>query len=158
MARAIEISARALAEDGVRPFGAVIVRDGEIVAEGVNRALADHDPTSHGEIEAIRAACRALGTTSLKGCVLYTSCEPCAMCASAILIAELDRVVYGADLDQSRAAFARHPSAPRAIPLDSAVLRAEVGKPIAERAGPARQALGDEAAAVLAAYAAKIAG
>lgn len=87
--------------DGVRrgdggPFGAVIVSsDGEIIATGHNKVLSLNDPTAHGEIVAIREACRKLGTYDLSGCVLYTSAEPCPMCLSAIIWANIKKVYYG---------------------------------------------------------------
>ena len=87
--------------DGGGPFGAVVVRDGELVATGQNRVTRDNDPTAHAEVQAIRAACTALGDFSLVGCVLYTSCEPCPLCLSAALWARLDRVVYAADRDDA---------------------------------------------------------
>lgn len=77
------------------PFGAVIVRDGEIIGKGHNRVLADHDPTMHGEVAAIRNACRNIGSHSLKGCTLYTTAYPCPMCMSAALWSGIDRIVYG---------------------------------------------------------------
>lgn len=70
--------------NGGGPFGAVIARDGEIVATGVNRVTASHDPTAHAEVNAIREACRRLGTFDLSGCEIYSSCEPCPMCLGAI--------------------------------------------------------------------------
>lgn len=77
------------------PFGCVIVKDDEVVARGHNRVLADHDPTAHGEMVALRRAGKALGTHDLSGCTLYTSSEPCPMCAAAIAWANVDRVYYG---------------------------------------------------------------
>lgn len=82
---------------GGGPFGALIVREGAIVATGVNRVTRDLDPTAHAEVTAIRAACRALGAFALTGCTLYTSCEPCPMCAASALWARLDRVVFCAN-------------------------------------------------------------
>ena len=76
------------------PFGAVIVKDDEIVAVGWNRVTSTNDPTAHAEMEAIRKACKKLNTFDLSGCVLYTSCEPCPMCASAIFWAHIDKVYY----------------------------------------------------------------
>ena len=88
----------ALSEENVRqgggPFGAVIVKDGEVVATGTNRVTASHDPTAHAEVSAIRAACQRLGTFDLSGCDIYTSCEPCPMCLGAIYWAHLDRMYY----------------------------------------------------------------
>ena len=90
-----------LSEENVRngggPFGAVIARDGEIVATGVNRVTSENDPTSHAEINAIRAAGRILGTFDLSGCEIYSSCEPCPMCLGAIYWAHLDRLYFGND-------------------------------------------------------------
>lgn len=91
----------ALSEENVRngggPFGAVIARNGEIVATGVNRVTDSCDPTAHAEVSAIRAACAELGTFDLSGCEIYTSCEPCPMCLGAIYWAHLDRMYYGND-------------------------------------------------------------
>lgn len=94
MRKAIELSVKNVAEGG-GPFGAVIARDGEIVATGVNRVTDEHDPTAHAEVSAIRAACRKLNTFDLSGCEIYTSCEPCPMCLGAIYWAHLDRMYYG---------------------------------------------------------------
>ncbi len=92
--------------DGGGPFAALVVRDDEVVAEGVNRVTRDLDPTAHAEVVAIRAACRALGAHSLAGCVLVSSCEPCPLCLAASLWARLDEVVYAADRDDAaRAGF-----------------------------------------------------
>ena len=84
MKRAIELArCTALEDNAGGPFGCVIVKDSEVVAEGANRVIADKDPTCHAEINAIRAACAVLGTHELRGCVLYTTCEPCPMCYGA---------------------------------------------------------------------------
>jgi len=88
--------ARAAEIDGEVPVGAVIVRDGEIIALGRNRVITDHDPTAHAEIVALRAAGLALGNYRLEGCDLYCTLEPCAMCAGAILHARIRRLVYAA--------------------------------------------------------------
>ena len=90
----------ALASENVRsrrggPFGAVIVKDGDIIAEGANSVTTLNDPTAHAEVSAIRAACQALGTFRLSGCEIYTSAEPCPMCLGAIYWAHLDRIWYG---------------------------------------------------------------
>lgn len=82
---------------GGGPFGAVIVKDGKVVATGVNRVTANNDPTAHAEVSAIRAACTKLGTFDLSGCVIYTSCEPCPMCLGAIYWAHIDKIYYGAN-------------------------------------------------------------
>lgn len=105
LARAIELAVANVAEGG-GPFGAVIVRDGAVVAEGQNRVTRDLDPTAHAEVQAIRAAGRALEDFSLTGCTLYASCEPCPLCVSASLWARLDRVVFAADRhDAARGGF-----------------------------------------------------
>ena len=77
------------------PFGAVVIKDGEIIGRGHNRVLINHDPTCHAEIEAIRDACRNLNTHDLTGCTLYTSCYPCPMCLSAIIWANIKKIYYG---------------------------------------------------------------
>lgn len=94
MRQAIELSIQNVAAGG-GPFGAVIARNGEIVATGTNRVTANMDPTAHAEVSAIRAAAAKLGTFDLSGCEIYTSCEPCPMCLGAIYWARLDRVYYG---------------------------------------------------------------
>lgn len=80
---------------GRAPFGAVIVKDGEVVATGENRVWADTDPTAHAEVTAIRIAARKLGTFDLSGCEIYTSCEPCPMCLAAIYWAKIEKIYYG---------------------------------------------------------------
>lgn len=94
MRRAIELSVRNV-EEGGGPFGAVIVKNGEIIAEGTNRVTADHDPTAHAEVSAIRKAAKQLDTFDLSGCDIYSSCEPCPMCLGAIYWAHLDNLYYG---------------------------------------------------------------
>lgn len=96
LARAVALATRNVA-DGGGPFGAVLVRGGAEIATGVNRVTQDLDPTAHGEVMAIRSACRDLGTHLLTGTVLYSSCEPCPMCLAAALWARVDRVVFAAD-------------------------------------------------------------
>jgi guanine deaminase len=98
--RTIELALGNIGEGG-GPFGALVVRDGELLAEGRNRVTRDSDPTAHAEVQAIRAACRALGDFSLAGATLYTSCEPCPLCLSAALWARVDRIVYAADRDDA---------------------------------------------------------
>ena len=82
-------------KNGGGPFGAVIVRNGQVIATGVNRVTANNDPTAHAEVSAIRAACAQLGTFHLQDCVIYTSCEPCPMCLSAIYWSGITRIYYG---------------------------------------------------------------
>lgn len=80
---------------GGGPFGAVVVKNGQIIAGSANSVTIDLDPTAHAEVNTIRAACRRLGTFDLSGCVIYTSCEPCPMCLGAIYWAHIDRIYYG---------------------------------------------------------------
>jgi tRNA(Arg) A34 adenosine deaminase TadA len=97
MRRAIELSAKtSLVDNAGGVFGTVIVRDGEIIAEGANRVVAERDPTWHGEMEAIRKACQKLGSFKLNGCTMYTSAEPCPMCAAASYWAGIEQIYYGA--------------------------------------------------------------
>lgn len=98
--QAVDLAVASVGRGG-GPFGAVIVHDVEVVATGTNQVTASLDPTAHAEVVAIRAACAALGDFSLSGCVLYSSCEPCPMCAAAALWARLDRVAFAADRDDA---------------------------------------------------------
>src|SRR4029077_9599278 len=99
MRRAIELSTQALDTPGARPYGAVVVKDGRIVGEGLNQSAKNLDPSSHGEVEATRAACRNLKTTDLSGTDLSTSCEPCSVCVATMYMAGVARMYYGASLD-----------------------------------------------------------
>jgi tRNA(Arg) A34 adenosine deaminase TadA len=103
MLLAIEEARRGMA-DGQSPFGAVIVRDGRVVAAGHNNVNGDMDATAHGEITAIRAACRKLGTVDLSGCTIYSTTEPCPMCFAAIHWARIGRIVYGCTIPDALAA------------------------------------------------------
>jgi len=94
MRKAIALSLKNI-ENGGGPFGAVIVKDGKIVATGVNRVTTSIDPTAHAEVNAIRKAAKKLGTFDLSGCEIYTSCEPCPMCLGAVYWAHLDKMYYG---------------------------------------------------------------
>jgi tRNA(Arg) A34 adenosine deaminase TadA len=104
MTIALEEARRALAE-GNRPFGAVVVRQSRVVARGRNLIESESDPTAHAEVMAVRNACRALDTLNLEGATLYTTCEPCLMCTSAILWAKISRVVIGATWADAPASF-----------------------------------------------------
>jgi guanine deaminase len=139
--RAIELATHNVVSGKGGPFAAVIVRAGRIIGEGTNSVTATNDPTAHGEVNAIRAACKALGTFTLAGCELYTSCEPCPMCLAAAYWARLDAIYFGCcAADAARAGF------------DDAFQYAEMCKPIAERQLPAKQLLGHEAWASFAAW------
>lgn len=133
MRKAIELSLRNVAEGG-GPFGAVIARNGEIVATGVNRVTFNCDPTAHAEVSAIRAAAKVLGTFDLSGCEIYTSCEPCPMCLGAIYWAHLDRMYYGNN---------QHDAAK--IGFDDAFIYRELELPIADRRLKAEELLPEEA-------------
>ena len=96
MRRAIELSADSV-RNGGGPFGAVIARNGEVIAEGSNGVALYNDPTAHAEVSTIRKACQKLNTFDLSGCEIYTSCEPCPMCFGAIYWAHLDKIYYAND-------------------------------------------------------------
>ncbi|WP_037578052.1 nucleoside deaminase [Phaeacidiphilus oryzae] len=96
MAAAIDLACASVARGG-GPFGAMIIRGGEVVARGNNQVTANLDPSAHAEVSAIRAACQQLRTFSLEGCTLITSCEPCPMCLATALWARVDRLVFSAD-------------------------------------------------------------
>ncbi|MBL1083696.1 nucleoside deaminase [Streptomyces actinomycinicus] len=96
MDQAIDLATTSV-NNGGGPFGALIAKDGEVVATGNNRVTSTLDPVAHAEVSAMRAACKELNTFSLEGCILITSCEPCPMCLSAALWARVDRLVYSAD-------------------------------------------------------------
>lgn len=126
------------------PFGAVVVKDGAIVAEGANRVTATNDPTAHAEVVAIRLACEALGSFQLTGCDLYTTCEPCPMCLGAIYWARPDRVYFGAAKgDASTAGF------------DDAFIYDEIGLGPEVRSIPMVQVLAEEAQALFQAWESK---
>jgi tRNA(Arg) A34 adenosine deaminase TadA len=95
MKRAIELARRAIRNGDGGPFGAVVVREGEIVGEGWNQVIRTNDPTAHGEIVAIRDACSRLGTFALEGCEIHTTGQPCPMCLGAIQWARIGRILYG---------------------------------------------------------------
>lgn len=101
MQRAIDEAVEGILAGHGGPFGTAIVRDGEIIASGHNRVLSDNDATCHGEIDAIRAAGKALGTHDLSGCVLYTTGEPCQMCLCACMWANIERVYYGCTINDN---------------------------------------------------------
>jgi tRNA(Arg) A34 adenosine deaminase TadA len=139
--RAIALATQNVVSGAGGPFAAVIVRDGKIVGEGANSVTTTCDPTAHAEVNAIRAAAKSLGSFTLAGCELYTSCEPCPMCLAAAYWARLDAVYYGScAADAARAGF------------DDAFLYAEFRKDSADRTLHATQLLGDEAWASFAAW------
>ena len=133
MREAIRLATESV-EHGGGPFGAVVVKDGEIIAGAANSVTLDNDPTAHAEVNAIRKACRKLGTFNLSGCVVYTSCEPCPLCLGALYWAHIDKIYYGnskkdaADID-----------------FDDDFIYAELAKPYHLRNIPMIHMLGDEA-------------
>jgi guanine deaminase len=144
MRRAIALGRRGMKAGHGGPFGAVVVRHGAILGEGWNRVVASGDPTAHGEIVAIRAACRRLGRFRLSGCDLYTSGEPCPMCVSAIYWARIDRIFFGFTVDDA----AR-------IGFDDRLIHRQLLKPAGRRTIRAVQLLAGEARAPAREYAAK---
>ena len=139
--RAVELAIQNVDVGGGGPFAAVVVRNGKIVGEGVNSVTAGNDPTAHGEVNAIRAACKTLGVFSLAGCELYTSCEPCPMCLAACYWARLEAIYYGSSAtDAARAGF------------DDAFLYDEFRRDQSERTLPATQLDGNGAWACFAAW------
>lgn len=134
MREAIALSRRAIVRGRGGPFGAIIVRRGEIVGRGWNQVTSTNDPTAHAEIVAIRDACRILGDFKLTGCTLYTSCEPCPMCLSAIYWARIRRVYYA----NTRADAAR-------ILFDDDFIYRQLALPVARRCLPMTQLLREEA-------------
>ena len=141
MRAAIEISARAVEDDVGGPFGAVVVSGQEVIGRGRNRVLADHDPTAHAEILAVREACRSVGDHRLSGCVVYASSEPCPMCMAALYWARVERVFY-ANVREDAAA----------IGFDDEWLYQQMEAPVAERALSMTQMLRAEAKAVFDAW------
>jgi len=144
MREAIRLSRQKMQTGAGGPFGAVVVRQGKIIARGWNRVTSANDPTAHAEVTAIRAACRKLGTFQLADCELYTSCEPCPMCLAAIYWARFRRVYYA----NSRRDAAR-------IKFDDDFIYREVARPVAQRKIPMTQLLRAEALKVFAEWAAK---
>ena len=141
---AIRLSAERMREGAGGPFGAIVVKDGEVISEGWNRVTSTNDPTAHAEVTAIRRACEALDDFSLKGCVIYTNCEPCPMCLSAIYWARLDRVYFASSREDAAA-----------IGFDDALIYGEVSKPIEDRIIPMIRLTLPEAQAAFAEWQAK---
>lgn len=135
MQRAIDLAVENV-RNGGGPFGAVIARGGEIVAEGVNRVTSQHDPTAHAEVQAIRKACAKLNTFDLTGLDIYASCEPCPMCLGAIYWAHLDHLYFAGTKDDA----AR-------IGFDDAFIYKELPLPIHERKLPTEAMMNAEAQA-----------
>mgnify|MGYP001246345137 FL=1 len=133
MLRAIKLSIKSV-NTGGGPFGSVIVKNNKIIAEGSNKVTSTNDPTAHGEIVAIREACRLLNVFDLRGSELYTSCEPCPMCLSAIYWARIDEIYYANTRDDARK-----------IDFDDSLIYLELQKNIDKRKIPMTQMMRDEA-------------
>jgi len=136
MARAIELSIEGVQSGRGGPFGAVVVKDGEILGEGVNQVTSTKDPSAHAEMLAIRMACAKLGSFELKNCELYTSCEPCPMCLGAIYWARLARVYFANTAEDAAK-----------IGFDDSLIYSELRQPRANRRIPVIQMMHEEALA-----------
>jgi tRNA(Arg) A34 adenosine deaminase TadA len=134
MREAIKLSLNNVTSGNGGPFGAVVVKDGVIVARGANEVTSSNDPTAHAEVVAIRNACQALGTFQLEGCEIYTSCEPCPMCLGAIYWARPDKIYYGNSKEDAAA-----------INFDDQFIYEEIAKPINARKLFTKQLMRNEA-------------
>lgn len=144
LARAVALSRERMAAGEGGPFGAVIVRHGQVLAEGWNQVTSTNDPTAHAEVVAIRRACQAVDTFALEGAVLYASCEPCPMCLASAYWARVSRIVY-ANTRQDAAG----------IGFDDSLIYDEIPKPVSERLIPMDHLPSLEAKAVFDAWADK---
>ncbi len=133
MARAIELSEKNIQKGG-GPFGAVIVKDNKIIAEGYNQVTTSNDPTAHAEVTAIREAAKILNTFDLSGCTIYTSCEPCPMCLGAIYWAKIDKIFYGNTQHDAND-----------IGFSDEFIYKEIAKPTSQRNVPTEQFMQQEA-------------
>jgi len=133
MTRAIELSIESV-NTGGGPFGSIVVKNAKIVAEGFNKVALTNDPTAHGEIVAIRRACKNLNDFNLSGCELYSTCEPCPMCLSAIYWAHIDKIYYANTRDDAKK-----------IDFDDSLIYSEFAKNIKKRNIPMIQMMRDEA-------------
>ena len=141
MRRAIALSHEHMQSGAGGPFGAVIARGDEVIAEGWNQVTSTNDPTAHAELVAIRRACAKLGRFDLRGCEIFSSCEPCPMCLGGIHWARLDRLWFANDRVDAAS-----------IGFDDDILYREVALPIAARTMPTARLLGDEARLVFEAW------
>ena len=141
MVRAIQLSMDNVRSGRGGPFGAVVVKDGKMIAEGANQVTSANDPTAHAEMVAIRRACEKLGVFDLEGCEIYSSCEPCPMCLGAIYWARLSRVYFGnGDDDASKIGF------------DDSLIYREIAQPHSKRKIPMIQMMREEALAAFRAW------
>lgn len=144
MQLAIDLSIENVAKGG-GPFGAVIVRNGEIIATGTNRVTENCDPTAHAEVSAIRAACAKLGDFKLSGCTIYSSCEPCPMCLSALYWAGVERIFYGNTKQDAKS-----------INFDDSFIYDQIALDYSERAIPCVNFMREEALAGFKAWVEKV--
>jgi len=133
MTRAIELSIENVNLGG-GPFGSIIVKNDKVIAEGSNKVTLNNDPTAHGEIVAIRKACKSLNNFNLSGCELYSTCEPCPMCLSAIYWAHIEKVYYANTRDDAQK-----------IDFDDSLIYSELSKNVKEREIPMHQIMREEA-------------
>ena len=133
MERAIELSIESVNNNG-GPFSSVIIKEGKIIAEGSNKVTLTNDPTAHGEIVAIRQACKKLNDFNLKGCELYSTCEPCPMCLSAIYWSHIDKIYYANTRDDAQK-----------IDFDDSLIYSELQKNLKKRKIPMVQIMRNEA-------------
>lgn len=141
MQRAIELAIANVRAGHGGPFAALVVKDGQVIAEGTNRVTSANDPTAHAEIVAIREACAALRVFQLHGCEIYTTCEPCPMCMGAIYWARPSRVYYASTAKDAAAAG-----------FDDSFIQEELRRPLAERKIPMTQMMREEALQVFTAW------
>nr|WP_121273933.1 nucleoside deaminase [Pedobacter schmidteae] len=134
MELAIQLSAQNVLEGLGGPFGAVVVKDGKIVAKSANKVTSTNDPTAHAEVSAIRMACKKLKTFDLSGCIIYTSCEPCPMCLGAVYWAKIDSIYYANTKQDAED-----------IGFSDKFIYDELEKPLSKRQLPIRQMMRDEA-------------
>jgi len=141
MRRAIEVARAGMESGKGGPFGAVIVRNGELVAEGCNQVTSTNDPTAHAEVTAIRVACKKIGDFKLDDCIIYTSCEPCPMCLGAIYWAGIKKIYYACTKEDAADAH-----------FDDAFIYRELDTPKSERQLPQECCLREEALKVFEAW------
>jgi tRNA(Arg) A34 adenosine deaminase TadA len=144
MQQAIDLSRQHMQGGHGGPFGAIVVKGGKVIGEGWNKVTSTNDPTAHAEVEAIRQACKHLSTYELKGCEIFTSCEPCPMCLSAIYWARIDKIYYA----NSKADAAQ-------IQFDDDFIYQEIPKSLKDRAIPVERLLATEALEVFKEWEAK---
>jgi len=137
MQEAIQLARNGVKQNQGGPFGAIIIKDNQIIGRGNNRVLTNLDPTSHAEVVAIREACQTIGNFHLQGCIIYTNCEPCPMCLGAIYWARIEKIIYAANRDDAKN-----------IGFDDEFFYQELNKPLAQRLIPAQEFMREQALAV----------